>query len=91
LAISYCELRGGRLPLEVKNPKSSEHQRSAPDLSMLPAEERSVVARALDPTWLDRWPTTKEFVRHLRSVVKAGACAAGTMPVITGRLTDMEK
>ncbi|MCI0354963.1 MAG: protein kinase, partial [Acidobacteria bacterium] len=88
LAVSYCELRGGRLPFNVKDPKTSEHQQHPPDLSMLPAEERPIVARALDPTWLDRWPSCKDFIRSLRSVVKTGACSALTMPILPARPTD---
>lgn len=88
LAVSYCELRGGRLPFVVRNAKSSEHQAAGPDLTMLPAEERPVVARALDATWLDRWPSCKDFIRALRSVVKAGACTASTMPIFHARHTD---
>ncbi len=88
LAVSYCELRGGRLPFNVKNIKTSEHQQHPPDLSMLPVEERPAVARALDPNWLDRWPSCKDFVRNVRAVLKGDADAGATIPVLPGRSTN---
>lgn len=67
LAITYSELRGGRLPFEGKN--SAEwagcHLYQAPDLSMIPEDERPAVARALAKDPRDRWPSCAEFVRAI--------------------------
>src|SRR5262249_33299661 len=70
LAVSYCVLRGGRLPF-TDTPRTFEKSfvRSAPDLSMLPAEEQTVVHRALLPTPQDRWPSCKEFMARLSKIV----------------------
>ena len=48
LAVTYCEMRGGRLPFTGgANQVIYAHLHKEPDLSALPAEERPVVARAL--------------------------------------------
>jgi len=70
LGITYCQLRGGRLPF--KDPAvafENSYVRPAPDLTMLPAKERPVVARALSPAPQSRWPTCNEFIMHLAQLV----------------------
>src|SRR5205807_3958858 len=48
LAITYCQLRGGRLPFSGSMAKIMHgHVTSSPDLTMLPQPERPPVARAL--------------------------------------------
>jgi serine/threonine protein kinase len=66
LAITYCHLRGGRLPF-LDSPRAFErtYVRPEPDLSMLPLGERPAVARALAPLPRERWPSCREFVRTL--------------------------
>lgn len=68
LAISYCELRGGRPPF-VGNPAQvmAGHLHAAPDLTMLPESERPAVARALAKDPGDRWPSCREFINNLSS------------------------
>jgi tetratricopeptide (TPR) repeat protein/serine/threonine protein kinase len=71
LAITYCFLRGGRLPFEGNAAQMmSGHLRRSPDLTMLIEEERPVVARALakDPT--QRWTNCRTFVAALRDCQK---------------------
>jgi serine/threonine-protein kinase len=66
LAVSYCELRGGRLPFA--NPPRTFHPDyvyAPPDLSMLSAPERPVVARALSASPEERWPSCVEFIDRL--------------------------
>ena len=48
LAVTYCQLRGGRLPFHG-NPAAimAGHMFREPDLSMIPEAERPAVARAL--------------------------------------------
>jgi hypothetical protein len=76
LAITYCELRGGRLPFEGKNSAewAGAHLYHAPDLTMLPDDERPAVARALAKDPHDRWPSCMEFVWAVQRKI------AGTVP-----------
>jgi serine/threonine protein kinase len=66
LAVTYCQLRGGRLPF-TGSPAALTlaHLESEPDLSMLPPEERPVVARALSKEPGRRWPDCRAFVAAL--------------------------
>jgi Flp pilus assembly protein TadD len=73
LAVTYCQLRAGRLPFEG-GPTDAlvGHLLREPDLGMLPEAERPAVARALAKDPADRWPDARSFVAALR--------AAGTAP-----------
>jgi serine/threonine protein kinase len=66
LAVTYCELRGGRLPFP-DTPATFRHGyvRPAPDLSMLPPEEQPIIARALAPIPQNRWPNCRQMVEQL--------------------------
>ena len=66
LAVTYCQLRGGRLPF-VGPPASvmMGHLFGDPDLSMLPESERPVVARALAKQPGERWPDCRSFIEVL--------------------------
>jgi serine/threonine protein kinase len=67
LAVTYCELRGGKLPFSGSiYSVTNGHQRGEPDLSMLPEEERPVIRRALAKTPKHRWPTCAALVAALR-------------------------
>jgi len=68
LAVTYCYLRGGRLPFNGERGKlMMGHLNKAPDLSMLPPEERPVVAKALAKKPTERWKSCGEFVSQLRA------------------------
>lgn len=69
LAVSYCELRGGRTPF-APPPRTFHPDYFHPpaDLSMLSPEERPVVARALAIAAEERWPTCAEFIGRLARV-----------------------
>jgi serine/threonine protein kinase len=70
LAVTYCMLRGGRLPFTDTPPKfDPEYVRPTPDLSMLEARERPIVARALAPIPQNRWPSSLELVTALGKAV----------------------
>src|SRR5204862_7714495 len=57
LAVTYCQLRCGRLPFDGNAAEMmAGHLRRAPDLSLLPPWERSVMARALAKDPAQRWP-----------------------------------
>ena len=81
LAVTYCLLRGGRLPYEGSLYEVMEgHRNREPDLSRLPANERRIVARALAKKPKDRWESCSEFVRELGSAQVAPSESPATNP-----------
>jgi formylglycine-generating enzyme required for sulfatase activity/serine/threonine protein kinase len=71
LAVSYCELRGGRLPFEGNQFQiMAGHVMQPPDLSMLPEAERPAVARALAKKPEERWPSCRAFAEALAEAGK---------------------
>ncbi|MGE3407530.1 MAG: serine/threonine-protein kinase, partial [Pirellulales bacterium] len=78
LGITYCHLRGGRLPFTGESPELMlGHISKQPDLSMLPIEEQAIVAKALAKAPHDRWPSCSDFVEALRRA-NAGGIAIQT-------------
>jgi serine/threonine-protein kinase len=70
LAITYCRLRGGRLPFpEAPSSFQSDYVRPAPDLSMLSEPERPVIARALHAVPQNRWSSCGELMARLTRTV----------------------
>jgi len=69
LGVTYCELRGGRLPFADTSSFRRGYVRPAPDLSMLPEAEQTIIARALSPTPQDRWPSCAELVNRLAACI----------------------
>jgi serine/threonine protein kinase len=65
LAITYCELRGGRLPF---NPSAGSEPRPVADLTMLADVERPIIARALSTVPLDRWPSCGDMMSQLTNL-----------------------
>jgi hypothetical protein len=66
LAVSYCELRGGRLPFTGSAAEIMHgHLQGQPDLSMLPECERPAVARALTKNPEERWPSCAAFAEQV--------------------------
>jgi hypothetical protein len=66
LAATWCHLRGGRPPFEgTPAAVMGGHVSRPPDLSMLPEEERPIVARALAKRPQRRWPNCGAFVDAL--------------------------
>jgi WD40 repeat protein len=77
LAVTYCQLRGGRLPFSgTPEEMMMGHSQGAPDLTMLPEAERPVAARALSKTPEERWPNCRAFVQAL--------AAAAQVPMLPG-------
>jgi serine/threonine protein kinase len=74
LAVTYCLMRGGRLPFTDTPEKFDKlYTRPEPDLSMLPPNEQSIVARAMSRVPHDRWPTCRDFMKALsEQIVRAG-------------------
>jgi serine/threonine protein kinase len=70
LAISYVQLRTGKLPFPDPPPQFRfDYVRPAPDLAQLTPRERPIVARALAPLSLDRWPSCVEMMSQLTKAV----------------------
>ena len=69
LAVSYCLLRGGRVPF-TDSPRSFQipYTRPTPELSMLSENERPIIARALSPSPINRWPTCRSMIEALAEV-----------------------
>jgi hypothetical protein len=66
LAVTYCQLRGGRLPFAGSTAQIvAGHLSREPDLTMLPEEERPAVGRALAKRPQERWPSCADFVNAL--------------------------
>lgn len=66
LAITYCVLRGDRLPFPNSPTQFTPgYQRPEPDLSMLTAAEKPIIHRALSRVPQDRWPTCKQMITQL--------------------------
>ena len=72
LAVTFCQLRGGRLPF-VGPPSSvmMGHLFGDPDLRAMPEPERAVVARALAKDPAARWPDCRSFVKALAGCLEA--------------------
>jgi serine/threonine protein kinase len=70
LAVTYCLLRGGRLPFnDTPSTFRADYTRPHPDLTMLPVAERVLVARALHPVPQNRWPTCGELMVRLTQII----------------------
>jgi serine/threonine protein kinase len=73
LAVTYCLLRGGRLPFhDTPGSFQPRYVRPAPDLTMLCELERPIVARALHPVPQNRWPSCGELLARLTRLVQEG-------------------
>ena len=71
LAVSYCQLRGGRLPYPGSHHEVMfGHVHGQPDTTMLPEAERPVLARALSKKPDERWPSCREFAEALVNQVQ---------------------
>lgn len=75
LAVSYCELRTGRLPYPKVESFSGKmpSRRHDPDLTLLSADEQAIVARGLDRLPENRFPTCAAFIDALINLVLEGA------------------
>jgi serine/threonine protein kinase len=81
LAVTYCQVRGGRLPFVGSYwDVMKGHVLKAPDLSMLPKGERPAVARALAKRPEERWPDCRTFVAELAARRSTEARRRGSPP-----------
>jgi serine/threonine protein kinase len=66
LAVTWCQLRGGRLPFTgTRDEVMAGHRGGTPDLGMVPAEERPALERALAKDPRRRWPSCRAFLKAL--------------------------
>jgi serine/threonine protein kinase len=74
LAMTYCKLRGDRLPFSGTTASLDEEPvRTAPDLSMLTDVERPIIARGLAAAPPSRWPSCGEMMARLTEAVSTAA------------------
>jgi serine/threonine protein kinase, bacterial len=72
LAVSYCLLRGGRLPFHNTTGRfTPSYSRGQPDLSMLSSPERAVIAQALSVSSIHRWASCGEMMAQLQNLFGA--------------------
>jgi serine/threonine protein kinase len=72
LGVSYCQLRGGRLPFSgTPAAVMAGHLGRSPDLRMLPPGERPAVARALAKSAASRWPSCGAFVAAVEETLRS--------------------
>jgi serine/threonine protein kinase len=89
LAVSYCQLRGNRLPFRGTSLEiMAGHLFGLPDLTMLPVPERAVVARALAKEPAERWPNCRAFVQAL--VVAMGDNPGAPLPITPSRTLGVD-
>jgi serine/threonine protein kinase len=69
LALIYQEMLTGAHPFhgQTRQTPSGGRPRAHPELSALPAAERAVIRRALDPDPARRWPSCRELIEALEA------------------------
>jgi len=75
LAIVYQEMLTGALPFPGRTPAqlAAQHLGTKPQLTLLPAGDRPIVARALAKDPAQRWPSCRAMVDSLLDPARAGA------------------
>jgi serine/threonine protein kinase len=71
LAVTYCELRTGRLPFaNVPAAFDKAYVPPPPDLDALTTSEQPIVARALSSTPQNRWESCAELMSRLTELLR---------------------
>ena len=79
LAVTYCQLRTGRLPFEGSAAQViAGHLTKQPDLSMLSPAEREVVKKALSKRPESRWPSCTMFAEAIALAGEKGRSKTGS-------------
>jgi serine/threonine-protein kinase len=69
LAVTYCMLRGGRLPFHNTLGRfTPSYTRGQPDLSMLSPPERPIIGKALSVSPINRWSSCREMMASLQAL-----------------------
>lgn len=89
LAVVYVDLLTGTKPFNGKNIRqlALQHMSEKPDLSMLPAADRPIVAKALAKNPNERFASCCEFINALISISPEGGGATVRTPRPTTNLT----
>jgi serine/threonine protein kinase len=92
LAVTWCQLRGGRLPFgDPARDHRNDHFNRPPDVSMLQRKEQYPVRRALSKQPRQRWPSCLAFVAALReSVIAKRQTVAPPPPIPAGLVKAVE-
>ncbi|MCG8652453.1 MAG: hypothetical protein MI861_21610 [Pirellulales bacterium] len=71
MAVTYFELRCGRLPFDSESHylMAKVHTEGQLDLAALPETERQVIAKAVSVQLQDRYPTASQMVQQLRQTL----------------------
>lgn len=84
LAVTYCVLRGNRLPfLGTRAALLRGHTSLPPDLGMIPPSERPAVSRALSKAPQERWESCTAFAE----AIAAADSAPAPDPLLSNRVT----
>lgn len=88
LALTYCELRLGKLPFpDMPKVLPKDYHRPPPDLAEMSVGEAQVLGRALSPTPQDRWPSCCELMERLTEAIREYQPAphrVSTLPNVRG-------
>jgi formylglycine-generating enzyme required for sulfatase activity len=84
LAVTYCQLRGGKFPFgeNYLGLMAKLAMNKPPDLSMLPEAERPAVARALAREPTERWPSCGAFAEELAAAGRPAPVAPPLPPPV---------
>lgn len=86
LAVTYCQLRGGRFPFEGSQSEVvMGHLKKPPDLTMIPTAERAAVEKALQKRPQNRWKSCSDFVAALSETVSSRPLAKQSKPEASDR------
>jgi serine/threonine-protein kinase len=71
LAVTYCLLRGGRLPFHnMLGRFTPSYSRGQPDLTMLSPPERHIIGKALAVSPINRFATCSELMSQLQALLQ---------------------
>jgi serine/threonine protein kinase len=92
LAVTYCQLRGGRLPFTGNLAQLvSGHLSHAPDLSMIPtAKEREILSRALLKQPSARWASCRELAESLAMALGLGRAGSSLQVQLPPEPSDLD-
>jgi serine/threonine protein kinase, bacterial len=79
LAVTYCQLRGGRLPFHNTVGRfTPSYSRGQPDLSMLSPPERPIIGQALSVSPINRFASCGEMMSQLQDLFTPSQYASAT-------------
>jgi serine/threonine protein kinase len=87
LAVTYCLLRGGRLPFHNTSGRfTPSYTRGQPDLTMLSPPERPIIAQSLSVNPLNRWTSCGDLMSRLQDLfIPVGGSRPQSFPGFAAR------